>query len=139
MAALALASEVHQLVNNKKLSAAAEEVRIFIVEKLHYLVTSRPTAVNLSDAAHKLEVLVTERASRAGSAGHDVATAFIRAAEHMMVKDVEDNKKIGQNGAQWILANALKSGLSKASILTHCNTGYVIHSIDIAIYLTILL
>ncbi|EYE93514.1 S-methyl-5-thioribose-1-phosphate isomerase [Aspergillus ruber CBS 135680] len=123
VAALALASEVHQLVNNKKLSAAAEEVRIFIVEKLHYLVTSRPTAVNLSDAAHKLEVLVTERASTAGSAGHDVATAFIRAAEHMMVKDVEDNKKIGQNGAQWILANALKSGLSKASILTHCNTG----------------
>lgn len=139
VAALALASELHQLVTNNKLSAVAEEVQVFIVEKLHYLVTSRPTAVNLSDAAHKLEALVTERADTAGSAGHSIATAFIRAAEHMMVKDVEDNKRIGQNGAQWILANALKSGVSKASILTHCNTGYVMQSIDIAIYLIILL
>lgn len=123
VAALALASELHQLATNNKLSAVAEEVRVFIVEKLHYLVTSRPTAVNLSDAAYKLEALVTERANTAGSAGHDIATVFIRAAENMMVKDVEDNKRIGQNGAQWILANALKSGASKTSILTHCNTG----------------
>lgn len=139
VAALALASELHQLVTNNKLSAVAEEVQVFIVEKLHYLVTSRPTAVNLSDAAHKLEELVTERANTAGSEGHGIATAFIRAAEHMMVKDVEDNKRIGQNGAQWILANALKSGVSKASILTHCNTGYVMQSIDIVICLIILL
>lgn len=139
VAALALASELHQLVTKNKLSAVAEEVQVFIVEKLHYLVTSRPTAVNLGDAAHKLEALVTELANTAGSTGHGVATAFIHAAEHMMVKDVEDNKRIGQNGAQWILANALKPGVSKASILTHCNTGYVMQSTDIAIYLIILL
>lgn len=133
VAALALASELHQLTTNKKLSAVAEEVRVFIVEKLHYLVTSRPTAVNLSDAAYKLEALVTERANTAGSAGHDIATVFIRAAENMMVKDVEDNKRIGQNGAQWILANALKSGASKTSILTHCNTGYVMQFINVTV------
>lgn len=125
VAALALASELHRLAADKKLSTVAEEVQVFIVEKLHYLVTSRPTAVNLSDAAHKLETLVIERANTEGSAGHDIAAAFIRAAENMLVKDLEDNQKIGQNGAQWILANALRQGVSRASILTHCNTGYV--------------
>lgn len=123
VAALALASELHRLAADKKLSTVAEEVQVFIVEKLHYLVTSRPTAVNLSDAAHKLETLVIERANTEGSAGHDIAAAFIRAAENMLVKDLEDNQKIGQNGAQWILANALRQGVSRASILTHCNTG----------------
>lgn len=126
VATLALASELQRLIANDKLSSVAEEVRFFIVEKLHYLVTSRPTAVNLSDAARKLETLVAEHANKRGSSGRDVATSFIQAAENMLVKDVEDNKKIGDNGAQWIVANALSPDNSKATVLTHCNTGYVL-------------
>lgn len=125
VAVLALASELQGLVKDKKLSDVAEEVQVFIVEKLHYLVSSRPTAVNLGDAARKLEAVVTERAGIDGSTGPDIATAFIQAAQRFLEKDLEDNKNIGQNGAQWIIAHAVDSNNTKASILTHCNTGYV--------------
>lgn len=127
VAVLALASELEGLVKGEKLSGVAEEVRVFIVEKLHYLVTSRPTAVNLGDAARKLETLVTERADVNGSTGQDIAATFIQAAEEFLKKDLEDNQNIGKNGAQWIIAHALGPNNLRASILTHCNTGYVLY------------
>lgn len=127
VAVLALASELEGLVKGEKLSGVAEEVRVFIVEKLHYLVTSRPTAVNLGDAARKLETLVTERADVNGSTGQDIAATFIQAAEEFLKKDLEDNQNIGKNGAQWIIAHALGPNNHRASILTHCNTGYVLY------------
>ncbi|KAL5363739.1 Methylthioribose-1-phosphate isomerase [Aspergillus floccosus] len=122
VAALALASELHGLMAHDKLSPEAEDVQTFVTEKLRYLVSSRPTAVNLSDAARKLEVVVAESARAPGATGKTVAAAFIQAAEEMLVKDVEDNKKIGEHGAQWILKNALERH-GKATVLTHCNTG----------------
>lgn len=122
VAALALASELHTLTMQKELSPNASEVRTFVTEKLRFLVSSRPTAVNLSDAARKLTDVVTETAHLPGSSGEMVATAFISAAEQMLVKDVQDNKNIGENGARWILENAVGDN-SKATVLTHCNTG----------------
>src|SRR5687767_1051883 len=50
VAALGLATELFELVAAKRLSSAPAEVEAFILDKLGYLVTSRPTAVNLSDA-----------------------------------------------------------------------------------------
>ncbi|PYH76156.1 Methylthioribose-1-phosphate isomerase [Aspergillus uvarum CBS 121591] len=123
VAALALASELHRLISNEGLSSDADEVRVFILEKLQYLVSSRPTAVNLGDAARKLEVVVSQSASQPGATGHGVAVSFIKASEGMLVKDVEDNKQIGENGAKWIMSNAVVAGQSGATVLTHCNTG----------------
>ncbi|PKY03990.1 Methylthioribose-1-phosphate isomerase [Aspergillus campestris IBT 28561] len=122
VAALSLASELHELVSTNKLSTSVEDVQVFIREKLQYLVSSRPTAVNLSDAARKLENQVKLCAETAGSTGHGVATAFIHAAELMLAKDLEDNKRIGENGARWILENSVLRD-SMATVLTHCNTG----------------
>ncbi|RAH72731.1 S-methyl-5-thioribose-1-phosphate isomerase [Aspergillus aculeatinus CBS 121060] len=123
VAALALASELHLLISNEGLSSDADEVRVFIIEKLQYLVSSRPTAVNLGDAARKLELVVSQSASQAGATGHGVAVSFIKASEAMLVKDVQDNKQIGENGAKWIMSNAVVPGQSEATVLTHCNTG----------------
>lgn len=123
VAALALASELATLKACHKLSSKAEDTQAFIIERLRYLVTSRPTAVNLSDAAGKLENIVTESAKMPDSTGHGVATAFIQAAEAMLAKDVDDNRKIGKYGAMWISSNALSDNDSKATVLTHCNTG----------------
>lgn len=125
VAALALASELHSLMAQGTLSSNADEVRTFVTEKLCFLVSSRPTAVNLGDAARKLSDIVTETALMTSSNGEMVAIAFIRAAEEMLVKDVQDNKEIGENGAKWILQNAL-NGDAKATVLTHCNTGCVL-------------
>ncbi|KAJ5996534.1 hypothetical protein N7499_007148 [Penicillium canescens] len=123
VAMLALASELTSAIKTDQLSKLPEDVCHFIRDKLAYLVTSRPTAVNLSDAACKLEIVVTNCAKVAGSHGHDVAAAFIQAAEDMLGKDLEDNQRIGHNGAEWIAANAIKPGDSGLAVLTHCNTG----------------
>jgi methylthioribose-1-phosphate isomerase len=122
VAMLALASELTAALDSDKLSQSPEEVCQYITEKLAYLVTSRPTAVNLADAARKLEAVVTDRTKAPGSTGHEVATAFIQAAEDMMGKDLEDNKRIGHHGAEWIAVHAAR-GDSEVAVLTHCNTG----------------
>ncbi|CAG5175910.1 uncharacterized protein ALTATR162_LOCUS10505 [Alternaria atra] len=101
VAALALAVEL----TNMKLSSVAEEVKIFITEKLDYLVTSRPTAVNLADAAGKLRKVTEEAAANEGASGEAVREAYVAAAEKMLVDDVSDNESIGKHGAEWIVKN----------------------------------
>jgi methylthioribose-1-phosphate isomerase len=123
VAALSLASELHELSIRNKISTTAEDVTAFIRERLGHLVSSRPTAVNLSDAARKLEVIVSERSQTPGSTAQDIVNVFIQAAEGMLAKDVEDNTRIGENGAKWISMNALPTDHDKAVVLTHCNTG----------------
>jgi methylthioribose-1-phosphate isomerase len=119
VAALALSVEVQ----TTQLSDNAEEVAAFIVEKLEYLVTSRPTAVNLADAAGKLKNVVATAKGKADATGVTVAKAYCDAAAQMLVDDVADNQGIGKHGAEWILKHAGK-GTEQVSVVTHCNTGY---------------
>lgn len=121
VAMLALSSELHLLRAASQIPESPEETRNIIVAKLDYLVTSRPTAVNLSDAARKIEALVTTQAMQSGATGLKVVASFIQAAEDMLGKDLEDNQRIGYHGAEWIMANATKA--DTVSVLTHCNTG----------------
>lgn len=123
VAALSLAVELQTSLSAAKLSGSAEEVAAFVVEKLNYLVTARPTAVNLGDAAGKLRGIVQREMGREGATGESVARVYCDAAERMLVDDVSDNKGIGKFGAEWI---ERKAGGGKVSVLTHCNTGYVI-------------
>jgi methylthioribose-1-phosphate isomerase len=131
VAALALAVEITN--NNTKIissDASAEEATAFIVEKLDYLVTSRPTAVNLADAAGKLKKIVTAAAAAAqsdggGGDGAAIVKAYCDAAAQMLVADVSDNEGIGKYGAEWILRVAGGGG-GPVSVVTHCNTGYVL-------------
>ncbi|KAK9451261.1 uncharacterized protein V1518DRAFT_408092 [Limtongia smithiae] len=94
----------------------ADAARGYIKAKLAYLVTSRPTAVNLSDAAGKLGKLV---ATITGSA-EDVVMEYITAAELMLVDDVKDNISIGANGLTWAKKQFSEDSFS---VLTICNTG----------------
>ncbi|KAH6866507.1 Methylthioribose-1-phosphate isomerase [Alternaria rosae] len=119
VAALALAVEL----TNMKLSSVAEEVEIFITEKLDYLVTSRPTAVNLADAAGKLRKITKEAAAGEGTSGEAVREAYVAAAEKMLVDDVSDNESIGKHGAEWIVKNTEAGKKGPVSMMTHCNTG----------------
>ncbi|CAL1366247.1 unnamed protein product [Linum trigynum] len=116
-AALSLAVEVSNLVG---FTGTPVEAAAFLSEKLGYLVSSRPTAVNLSDAAAKLEEVIGNAAAPASEASN-VFQAYIEAAEAMLEEDVASNKAIGSYGAQFI-QNHLK-GCKSFSVLTHCNTG----------------
>lgn len=115
-AALSLAVEVSDLSYSGSPSDAAS----YIGKKLEYLVTSRPTAVNLSDAASKLQNLVLKTAEIATEPA-TVFQAYVNAAENMLNDDVSDNKAIGSHGASFLLKQIKDS--ERLSVLTHCNTG----------------
>ncbi|KAK2645196.1 hypothetical protein Ddye_020391 [Dipteronia dyeriana] len=116
-AALSLAVEVFNLdaFNGTSFDAAS-----FLGDKLEYLVSSRPTAVNLSDAATKLKEIITKAVSTA-SEPNTVFQAYIEAAEIMLEDDVASNRAIGSYGAKF-LQHQLKH-TRRLSVLTHCNTG----------------
>ena len=97
----------------------------FIGEKLDYLITSRPTAVNLADAVRKLKRVVENARSRAEHSGRSIGEAYTTAAERMLIDDVQDNENIGRHGAAWIIKNSVWGRDGKVSVLTHCNTGLV--------------
>jgi eIF-2B alpha/beta/delta-like uncharacterized protein len=98
----------------------------FIQDKMAYLNTSRPTAVNLSNALEELEgelqaALATNEISAVFNKKRQcLCKAVLEYSEFMLERDVRDNKAIGKFGAQAILE---KTGKNKVDMLTICNTG----------------
>jgi methylthioribose-1-phosphate isomerase len=129
VAALALAVEIGNAKRIGKLPNGADSVRTLVGERLEYLKTSRPTAVNLADAVGKLKAVVKKEAVKQGATGESVAEKYILAAEAMLVHDVEDNEAIGRHGSKWIQEHTTsgrrraKEKSGELTILTHCNTG----------------
>ena len=121
VAALSLAVEIANTASVQ--SNSPDGAKKFIQDKLVYLVTSRPTAVNLEDAARKLSSVVNTAASASNATGQSVVLDYITAAEAMLLKDVEDNTAIGQNGAEWMIRNIPSSQKRNLNVITHCNTG----------------
>jgi methylthioribose-1-phosphate isomerase len=121
VAALALAVELHMnSADSSFLDASPGRTAQHVVDRLRYLVTSRPTAVNLGDAAQKLEAVVSRAAEREGATSEGIVDDYIKAAERMLVDDVQDNENIGREGCEWLLH---KSDGVPISVVTHCNTG----------------
>lgn len=107
--------------------ALTENAPHFLSDTLKYLVTSRPTAVNLAEAASRLDALIWNawnQSDKSDSAEFAVIERYIEAAEKMLVDDVKDNENIGKYGAEWISLKAKVVETEKFSVLTHCNTGY---------------
>ncbi|CEG65982.1 Putative S-methyl-5-thioribose-1-phosphate isomerase [Rhizopus microsporus] len=119
VAALSLAVDINTRFEKGEFTTVDQVVQ-FVQESLEYLKTSRPTAVNLFDAAAKLLTVVQESAKEAKEPA-DVVYAYIEAAEKMLVDDVQDNKNIGKFGADYITSNVKDK--DNICVLTHCNTG----------------
>ncbi|KAL0035512.1 hypothetical protein WJX77_010043 [Trebouxia sp. C0004] len=123
-AALALATELVASGSGRQFSSADAAAQ-HIKKQLDYLVTSRPTAVNLSDAAQKLSLIATKAAEARKADASSVVLTVVDKCEIMLKEDVQANKAIGQHGLKGIrkalqARNQLKD---KMQILTHCNTG----------------
>ncbi|XP_078387589.1 methylthioribose-1-phosphate isomerase [Cetorhinus maximus] len=112
---LSLAVELHRRKEGDK-----EELATFALESLDYLVTSRPTAVNMARAARELSDFVTGEVKQPDSTAESFKENLISRIEGMLEKDIRDNKSIGNHGAKHILSRAKTD---KVIILTHCNTG----------------
>lgn len=101
--------------NDKKI------IRQEIEGKLNYLVSARPTAVNIKLAADELINLANSLSADDSVTPDEFKERFISTIEAMLTKDIDDNKAIGKFGCEAILSN--KTGDGCVRVLTHCNTG----------------
>lgn len=83
----------------------------WLIENAHYLVSSRPTAVNLRWAVEKQVELIKNSKSDI----KEIIEELIANGIKLENEDIEINKKIGDFGAEVVLKGA--------TILTHCNAG----------------
>ncbi|RAL63339.1 hypothetical protein DID88_003764 [Monilinia fructigena] len=104
VAALALAVELHHTKDDSK---TKQEIVQYINKRLDYLLGSRPTAVDLSNAI-KILKRVSQSAAEVtdakddSSACADVRKAYIDAAEKILEDDLATNLAIGRYGAEYL-------------------------------------
>ena len=101
----------------------ADGLLAWIREKMAYLKSSRPTAVNLSNALDELELNMKEALEKSGDDSDKkkvLCKAVLDYSEFMLERDVKDNMAIGKFGAEAILK---KTGKDKINLVTICNTG----------------
>ena len=91
------------------------DTKTFIYDKMTYLKTSRPTAVNLFNAMEELKDIVEK------SSNDDVVHAIVTHAQFMLLRDVSDNKAIGSHGADDLLSRHTHP--DGVRLVTICNTG----------------
>lgn len=96
-----------------------EELISFVNEKMKYLITARPTAVNIAEAARSLAQFMNNFSSDTNP--ENAKIKVIENIEAMLAKDVADNKSIGKYGAEHLISKL--KGKEKFRVLTHCNTG----------------
>ena len=87
--------------------------------KLDYLVTARPTAVNMATARDELTDFIKSK-KQSDSTVEEMKCSLISKIEGMLERDIADNKAIGSYGAQHVMKNI---ETEKMVALTHCNTG----------------
>lgn len=118
VAMLGLASEI-----NNGCAPVAEDAAgaaKWLQQRLDYLKTSRPTAVNLANYATELGKQACLQAGMPGATAKTVLDKFTQSAEELRDQDLKDNIAIGDQGAEAILQ---RLGKSTVTVLTVCNTG----------------
>jgi len=103
-----------------KTFVSKKELYDTLCENLEFLVTARPTAVNIKQAAELLEAISKRLVEDSNISVDEMKEMIITASEDMLALDVGTNKAIGEHGAKHILSNTLDKEIR---ILTHCNTG----------------
>ncbi|XP_075231127.1 methylthioribose-1-phosphate isomerase [Lycorma delicatula] len=100
--------------------------------KLNYLISARPTAVNMKTAAQSLIALANKLDADPSADVDSMRSRFVAVIEQMLDDDINDNKSIGHYGAISIINQSLLSdgdspnnngNSDKITVLTHCNTG----------------
>ncbi|KAK0168307.1 hypothetical protein PV327_002128 [Microctonus hyperodae] len=96
-------------------------VRREVEGKMNYLVSARPTAVNIKIAAEDLIKETNKYYKNDDISVDEMVQSILKFIEGMLEKDLNDNKCIGKFGADEILKNIPEDSLVR--ILTHCNAG----------------
>lgn len=92
-----------------------------LIQRLEYLVTSRPTAVNLSNAVNEVIEIIK---STSASTIDELYPQILKFGCDLIDDDYTNNVKLGENGKDWILEHLAKENFEgDFSVLTICNTG----------------
>ena len=95
-------------------------VQQFVSDQLNYLVTARPTAVNMADATRTITAHLISLAHSKPTLSSFVDQT-LASMEQFLERDLADNRAIGRYGAEAIQRTSPSS--EKVTVLTHCNTG----------------
>lgn len=117
--AFAITVDTHKLLRSGSSRSIAE-----LIDSIDYLVTSRPTAVNLFNACEQIKGSLKEKFSLSQMVDQDVFGLLFEYSVALHEDDLANNYKIGANGLDYIV-NILKAQNFSGpfSIMTVCNTG----------------
>eukprot|EP00906_Rhabdomonas_costata_P006154 RCo009054 len=125
-AVLSLAVEAHRVLATPP-QARPESFRSVdlasaaLCDKLRYLCTSRPTAVNLRNAVTSCTAVI-ERCPKSAEVDA-LLLQYIEAAEAIYAEDVAITEGISKHGSEYILRHCRSDPSQPVCMLTHCNTG----------------
>ena len=89
------------------------------LERLDFLLSSRPTAVNLSNSLKDITILVKKSTNI-----KELNDKIYQYTCQLIDEDLNNNIKMGDNGAAFLLDSLAKEGFEdEFSVLTICNTG----------------
>lgn len=93
---------------------------------LDHLQSSRPTAVNLSEAMNRIRATAS---AYKGDSAEELARALIETCQAVHANDLERNKQMSKLGADWLYERRAKDGKKKLRVMTVCNTGSLATSV----------
>lgn len=117
VAALGLAVDVYK---TKDVYKTVDEVVDFLLKKMDYLRTSRPTAVHLFNAMDDLSEYVKSMGLDAAGNPMHVIDSYVAKAADMLREDLDANRTLAAYGADHIMSVIPRK---TARVLTICNTG----------------
>lgn len=96
-----------------------ESVRVTLLGRIEFLLSSRPTAVNLYNSIKDIRQIISSSPSLK-VLSHDL----FRYACQLIDQDLANNKRMGDNGASFLLDGLREEGFEEDfAVLTICNTG----------------
>lgn len=115
--------DTHRYLNSKEESLRDKSIQD-LISSIDYLITSRPTAVNLSNALNDIKSILTKSYKAQKLVNKSVLNDIYDYSVALYEDDLSNNFKLGGNGLNYI-TETLKSQNFKGpfSIMTICNTG----------------
>ena len=114
---LSVAVELH---NSRSKFESISSITQFVTDQLNYLITARPTAMNMTNSAKRVIHYLSSLNKKESN-----STLFIDQLldfiEQFPRRDLAENRSIGQYGAE-VLCRTI-SNRTKLTLLTHSNTG----------------
>ncbi|KAG2015385.1 translation initiation factor 2B subunit I family protein [Coprinopsis cinerea AmutBmut pab1-1] len=102
--------------------ASGQAIKNHVQPLLDYLLTSRPTAVNLGNATKRLSKLIDDSIA-ANEAPKSIVHSLIEDAKLIADEDVGRNKAMAKWGGDWLIKRVQPSTPKSLNVLTVCNTG----------------